>query len=141
MLRTIGAVVAACLMIAFGVGHAFALNVSDFIDPVRPFILEITSVVIAGFVGFVARKVSAWTGIEIESRHREALQSALENGARLIIDAIGSKVGAKGVDLGNGTLNAGVDYVLKSVPDAVQHFGLDRKRISDLLRPKLIPKA
>lgn len=66
-------------------------------------------------------------GLDIEATHREALQSALANAALLALAKGGLKPSA----------GAAIDYVRASVPDAVKKFGLDDKRILDLVLPKI----
>lgn len=132
----------------FMVAAAFAVSafagdgsipVSLFLDPVRPYVAEVATIVIAGLVGWLGRRIHTLTGLNIEARHREALQSALENGARLVLDRVARSAGGKVVPLGNTVLGDGVEYVLRSVPDAVQHFGLSPERVGELIRPKLVP--
>lgn len=116
-----------------------SVPVSFFIDPIRPYVMEVTSVAIAGLVGWAARRVHQLTGLNIEARHREALQSALENGARLVLDRLTRSASGRTVPVGNAILEDGVEYVLRSVPDAVRFFGLTPQRLGELLRPKLVP--
>ncbi|MFD2235923.1 hypothetical protein [Aureimonas populi] len=66
-------------------------------------------------------------GIEIEANHRDALQSALTNAAMLAL--------ARGA--GQNAPQVAIDYVKRSVPDAVKTFGLDNRRIAELLLPKI----
>lgn len=116
-----------------------SIPITSFIDPFRPYVMEVASIAIAGLVGWAARRVHQLTGLNIEARHREALQSALENGARLVIERIGRSAAGKSVPVGNAILEDGVEYVLRSVPDAVRFFGLTPQRLGELLRPKLVP--
>lgn len=66
-------------------------------------------------------------GLDIEATHRDALQSALTNAALIALAKGGLKPSA----------GAAIDYVRASVPDAVKKFGLDDKRILDLVLPKI----
>jgi len=72
-----------------------------------------------------------WTGVQIEQKHMLALQSALQNGGRL------------GLSPGKSVEDA-IDYVQRSVPDALEAFdAVDRNRIAELLEPHMAtpPKA
>jgi lysylphosphatidylglycerol synthetase-like protein (DUF2156 family) len=89
---------------------------------VRPYIAEMIGLVVAAIVAYLVQLIRRWTGIEIEARHREALQSALANAAMVAAD--------RGVA-------AGAAYVEHSVPDALKHFKLDQAGIQRLLEPKL----
>jgi hypothetical protein len=66
-------------------------------------------------------------GIDIEAKHRDALQTALQSAAMLAL--------ARGT--GQGASYAAIEYVRNSVPDAVAKFGLDDQRIEELLLPKI----
>lgn len=90
----------------------------------------IISVLIAILVPAFATALVRWfqkLGLDIEAQHRDALQSALTNAA-LIALARGSR---------NGATAAAVNYVRKSVPDAVKQFGLDDARILELVKPRI----
>lgn len=74
-------------------------------------------------------------GIEVEAKHREALQSALRNAALITVQ----KAVERGV---TGNLTAldvvkepAIDYIRQSVPDAIKKFSLDDARIKKLLEP------
>jgi hypothetical protein len=74
-------------------------------------------------------------GMEVEAKHREALQSALRNAALVTVQ----KALERNVD-GNLTAIEAVkgpalEYIRKSVPDAVKKFKLDDERIKQLLEP------
>lgn len=90
---------------------------------------------------WVAGLYQRLTGKQMEKMHREALQSALENGIKAGIQLV-----LKGKLNQDGTVPAGTSgqilaeaqrYVVKSVPDAVRHFELSDRKIVDLLEPKL----
>lgn len=67
-----------------------------------------------------------WTGIQIDAKHRDALQSALANGAKLLLQP-------------GGSADDAIDYVLRSVPDALKRFGkLSRPEVHSLLEPHIL---
>lgn len=68
-------------------------------------------------------------GLDVEARHRDALQSALQNAAMLAL----ARAGVKGA-----IPFEAVEYVRQSVPDAVRKFGLDDQKIIELIQPKVI---
>lgn len=91
-------------------------------DVLQPLAMTIASILIPVIVGYVADRVRRWTGIEIEARHREALQSALANAASVVLKT--------------GRVDDGVDYVIASVPDAVAALKVNGTGyIEDLLEP------
>lgn len=136
--------------ILFAVGIMFAplvfaqapdtrIDLDPFITSVMPYLLALFGTIISAAIGFATLKLQQWTGINVEAKHREALQSALTNGALNMV----AKVTPKGVtiDVGNAAIADGVEYVLKSVPDAVQYFGLTPARVQEMLAPKIAAVA
>lgn len=98
------------------------------LDALAPAVQEIAIVLIVALVGALIELVRRYTGISIEAKHREALQSALQNGARLLIDKAFNRDHA-------------IDYVIASVPDALKALKVDqadRDRIGTLLQPHLL---
>lgn len=92
-------------------------------------------------VGWIAALYTRITQKNMEARHREALQSALENGVRaavqLLLDGKLTAAGTVPVDKKEAVLNEARAYVEKSVPDAVRHFQLSPQSLVDLLLSKL----
>lgn len=116
-----------------------SVSLDPFISEVMPYLLALLSAVATAALAWITKKVHDWTGITIEARHREALQSALMNGARAAM----AKVVPKGVavDINNVAIREGVKFVLESVPDAVAYFGLTPADIEKHLTPKLVAIA
>lgn len=127
------------VIIAILIAPAFAQDTTvefgGFFGWLRPYLLELVAVVIGAAITWATKKFHDLTGIEIEAKHREALQSALRNGAALVIDRLPD--GAV-VDVKSPGIARGVRYVLESVPDAVKFFNLTPDRIAELLVPKLV---
>lgn len=111
------------------------VSLDPLIDSLYPYVLTIVGAIIAAATAWITKKINEWTGISIEARHREALQSALMNGARYI--AAEHKPTGVSIDLKNRHLAAGVRFVRDSVPDAVKHFGLTTEDIEKHLIPKI----
>ncbi|MFB2553355.1 hypothetical protein [Ensifer soli] len=88
---------------------------------VLPDLIDLLISVILGVALLYWRR---WTGIEIEAKRREALQSALSNAAKLLL-------------LDDGDMDDAVFYVRRSVPDALAYFGLDDEDIETYLAPKI----
>lgn len=105
-----------------------------FLGWLRPYLLEALSLLIGAAVLWATKKFHDWTGITIEAKHREALQSALTNGANLALE----RLPPHPVDVHSANLANAIRYVLDSVPDAVAYFDLTPERIAQLLRPKLV---
>lgn len=103
----------------------------------RPYIVETVSILIAALVGWVVNLIRRRTGLEIEAKHRDALQTALTNAAGLVIAKAGDLASALQLDTRNAALNEGIAYVLKSAPDALAFFGITRESLKEKLEAKL----
>lgn len=113
---------------------------SAIFEIVRPFLVEIASVVISAAVLWLVGTVKAKFNIEIDARHRDALQAALTNAAGLVINRAGGMAGALALPTRNPLIIEGVDYVVKSAPDALKHFGITPDSASAVLAQKLEAK-
>jgi hypothetical protein len=98
-------------------------------------LLSIIATAVAPLIVMAIVRLLNKLGIEVEAKHREALQSALRNAALVTVQ----KALERGV---NGDLKSieaikgpALDYIRKSVPDAVKKFSLDDERIKQLLEP------
>ena len=93
-----------------------------------PHLLEIIGILLASLIGWAANTARRKWGIDIEARHREALQSALLNGARLALE--------RGFG-GQAAVAEILKHVQISVPDAV--IGLDARAevLGNLAQAKL----
>lgn len=91
-------------------------------------ILGILAPILTALIGWVAAAISRKAGLEIDAKHREALQSALLNGARLAMSKQLTRQAA--VDLV-------LSYVKDSVPGALEHFTPSTKVLTDLAEAKL----
>lgn len=113
----------------------------EMFETVNPLLFNLLSAGIAVGVGYALKRFTDWTGMAIEAQHRAALQSALENAARLAIGHIEHKMISRPVERSNPALLAATKYVRQSVPDAVGFFKLNDDKLVDLISPKLIPKV
>ncbi|OJF91714.1 hypothetical protein AX761_21935 [Rhizobium sp. 58] len=98
------------------------------IEALMPLLATLISIIVPSLLALLYQRFAQWTGIEIEARQREALQSALANGVRLMLRGL-SKEHA-------------IDYVVASVPDALKGLKVDgRARIEELLEPHIAAQA
>lgn len=111
------------------------VDTAGFFGWLRPYVVELVGLVIAAAITWATKKFHDLTGIQIEAKHREALQSALRNGANLALDKLPS---GGTIDVRSAPVAAAIRYVLESVPDAVKYFELTPDKIADLLKPKLV---
>lgn len=102
-------------------------------------VLPAVGVLISAVLLYLANLLKKNTGINIEAKHRDALQSALMNGILFALQR-GGWVPGQPTD---GVLAAARAYVESSVPDALTKFGIDtatatgRAALDRLLVPKL----
>jgi hypothetical protein len=84
-------------------------------------LVPVIGLVITTLIGIGLALLKQKTGIDIEARHREALQSALLNGVLYALQKAGWMQGDDTAKL----LPLARSYVLGSVPDALKSFGID----------------
>ena len=118
---------------------AIVVTEPTFMQQLLTAILPAVGVLISAILLYGAAVLKQKTGIDIEAKHREALQSALMNGILFALQRAGWVQGQP-VD---GLLAQARSYVESSVPDALKQFGIDaatsagRAQLDRLLTPKL----
>ncbi|AXQ93212.1 hypothetical protein LV780_04935 [Cereibacter azotoformans] len=111
---------------------AAATTVGEFLTPLAPGLLDLAGVILTLIIGAAARQWAAWTGVQIEARHREALHSAIMTAARTAI--------ARGLTREVATEFIAA-YVRASVPDALKRLSPSAETLDGLIRSKLIDAA
>lgn len=104
---------------------------------VQPYLLAVVSVFATAIVGWLAELLRRKFNLDIDAAHREALQTALTNGAGLLIGKAGSAIAGKKLDLKSAALAEAVNYVLQAVPDAIRYFGITPEAVAEKLQAKL----
>ena len=104
---------------------------------VQPYLIAVVSVVATAIIGWLAELLRRKFHLDIEASHREALQTALCNGAGLLIAKLGDALAGRKLDLKSIALAEAVNYVLQSVPDAVRHFGVTPEAVAEKIQAKL----
>lgn len=98
-------------------------------------------VIVTALLGWAAILYARITGKELEAKHRQALQSALENGVRWAIQQVLngklSKDGTVPDSAKVSVIAAAQDYVTASVPDAVRKFQISQPTMTKLVEAKL----
>lgn len=124
------------LAVVFIVSPAHAeggvINVGQaFSDALAPYINAVVNALIVAIMGWVALKFKQKTGIEIEASHRDAIARALQNQAGSLIADGFAKVDKFGkVTVSSQALAQSVNDLMKSVPDAVKHFGVTPDKVA-----------
>ena len=100
--------------------------------------LEVAATFIAAiFVGFIARVAKQWVGVELDSKHREALHGAIVRGMGYAIDAVSNKAKDKAVfEIDNDVTAKVASYVVTHTPDALKYFKLSPERLDEIIRAK-----
>lgn len=101
---------------------------TDLVTAVTPLLIELLAIVLMAALTWAAARGKRKFGIDIEAKHRDALHSALMTGARLA--AARQLTGA-------GALQLILDYVRKSVPDALATLAPSQTVLTDLADAKL----
>lgn len=116
-----------------------SVPVEDVFAPFRPYVAEIVSVLVVVFMGWLTTWLRSLFKVNLDEKHRAALHSALENGARLALEKLDASLKGKKVDVGTQLVKTGLDYVLKYSPDAINYFGLSPEKVREMLLAKLAP--
>jgi hypothetical protein len=104
----------------FASAPAFAqteVAIEGFYGVVQPYLLAVVSVLATASVGWLAERLRRKSNLDIDAAHREALQTALTNGAGLLVGKAGNAAAGKKLDLKSAALAEAVNYVLQAVPD------------------------
>ena len=118
---------------------AIVVTEPTFLQQLLTAVLPAIGLIITAILTFAANELRKRTGIDIEARHREALQSALMNGVLFALQRAGWAPGQPT----DGLLASARGYVESSVPDALKQFGIDaatsvgQATLDRLLTPKL----
>lgn len=99
----------------------------------RPYVLEILSIIITLIVGWAALLIQRWTGMEVEAKHREALQTTLRNAAALLVESVDKKVETLNFRTSDPKVAEAIRYVTNGAPDALKYFDLGPERIAKML--------
>jgi hypothetical protein len=130
----------AAALFVFVSAPAFAqteVAVEGIYNVLQPYLLAVVSVVATAIVGWLAELVRRKFNLDIDAAHREALQTALTNGAGLLIGKAGGAVAGRKLDLKSAALAEAVNYVLAAVPDAIRYFGITPEAVAEKLQAKL----
>lgn len=118
---------------------AVAVSEPTFLQQLALALVPLIGLVITTLVGIGLAILKQKTGIDIEARHREALQSALLNGVIYAIQKTGWLPG-QSTDMLIGPAR---NYAELSVPEALSKFGIDvwlpagRAKLDELITPHL----
>lgn len=140
-MRILTFLVAMIVMSLFYFDPAFAqdsrVNVGELISPWLQIIVGAAASLLVALAGWATALLQKKTGIQIEEKHMLTLQSALTNAAGKLVTTTAGKLNTVSVDVKSPALASAIHYVNASAADAVKHFGLDERRIADMILNKL----
>lgn len=105
----------------------------DVLDALLPILILILVPVAVGALVRLFNKM----GLDVEAHHREALQTALQNAALVAVSKRRGSTALSGPVKMGVPIGPAIDYVQKSVPDALVQFGISRGRLGELLEPHI----
>lgn len=110
-----------------------AITTEPWYSPILASVLALAGTVIAAAVTWAANDFRRRTGVEIDQKYQQFLQSALQNGMRYALEKSGWLPGNA---IPPNIMDLAKSYVKDSVPDALKHFGGDID-LEKLLTPHL----
>lgn len=114
-----------------------SINIGDLFAPWLEMLVGAVAILIAALLSWITAMIKQKTGIDIEARHREALQTALTNAAGLVLSKVKDSVADKDIDVRNALIRDAIVYVNQAAPDAVKRFGLTPQNLAEKLSAKL----
>lgn len=101
---------------------------------IQPIIVDLLLMLVLAIIGWAASFLPARFRLDIQQRHRDALHAALSTGVGLAIDTMQKHPTIAAPDMAIGVV---LDYVERSVPDAIRKLGPSRAQLEDMARSKL----
>lgn len=119
------------------------MSIWDFVQSniIAQIVAALIPVIVTALLTWAAVLYSRITGKELEAKHRQALQSALENGVKWaiqqILDGKLTKDGTIPANAKAQVVAKAQEYVTTSVPDAVAKFKISQPTMTKLVEAKL----
>ena len=143
----LGALALACLCIFIApLAPAFAqavaptdttVSAAPWIKLVEPYLLTLFSVVATAIIGWVAALIQRSTGITIEQKYRDSLNTALTNGVNMALSALDKRAVDVKLDVKSQVIAQAVNWAATKVPDAVKALGVGSDDLAKLAAAKL----
>ena len=114
------------------------IHLQPFFDFVNLALSGVLEAVAAGAIAFVGRAVWKYLHVKMDDSTRSYLSHALENGISYAMSEVAKVEGKHGVVAGSSAIEAmAIDYALKHVPDALDHFGITPEGLSRLVKARM----
>jgi hypothetical protein len=114
-----------------------AIDVGGIFGAWRPYVVGLVSIAALAIVGYLAELLRRQFNLSIEAKHREALQTAVQNAAGLALNKLGNSLEGKKVDIGSPAIAEAINYAAKAAPDALKKFGLGPEDLRDKIVAKI----
>ena len=104
----------------------------------QPVIVETLATLVLAAIAWLMRKLPEQMRMQIEEKHRLALHSALETGVGYAFDALEAALRTNPtVAAGDAAIGTVLDYVQRSVPDAIKRLGPSQSMLQAMARAKI----
>ena len=104
----------------------------------QPVIVETLATLVLAAIAWLMRKLPEQMRMQIEEKHRQALHSALETGVGYAFDALEAALRTNPtVAAGDAAIGTVLDYVQRSVPDAIKRLGPSQSMLQAMARAKI----
>ena len=103
------------------------------VQPILEALVSIALTVLVPLAGAALWKYFGKLGLDVDQKHRDAFQTAIERAAMTAV----SKMGGPGMatTISNAAIDEAVSQVKASVPDAIKHFDVTTQAIVDRVKP------
>lgn len=105
-----------------------------FQNAVQPVIVDLLMYLTLGALAWLLRRLPERFRLDIEARHREALHKALNTAVGLVFDTVQRDPRIAASDY---ALTKGVEYVRRSVPQAIRRLGPSQAQLEEMMRAKI----
>ena len=108
-------------------GQTYAIDTGPLISAAMPFLEAALMVVVTAATTWLSRKAHQYFGVQIEAKHREALNEVILSRFNQI--SVIASARSPTLYTRRAVLAAVANYVIEKAPDAVKYFGLDEESV------------
>lgn len=113
---------------------ATTIDLAPVIEP----ILQVAGVLLAGVLMWGAKKGADFFKIKLSDSHRAVLQDAIDRGVSFGVGKAKKQLeGGVRIDVKHEAVAMAANYVLARTPDALNHFGVTRESLVEMVMSRL----
>jgi hypothetical protein len=124
---------------------AFAQDASTVVTPfdtiykgyVEPIVLSIVGVIVTAIIAWVSAIIKRYTGIDIEAKYGKRIHDAVMTGVSAGLTKAGIAAADFKIDVHYQIVADAVNWTKRTVPDALDHFGMTAEEIQKLALSKV----